>query len=226
MPASRSLSPRAPSKTRERILDTSLALFNESGAPNVTTNHIADAVGISPGNLYYHFRHKEDIVTGLYDRYEAAIGEVIGGADGEAGAVDDLWLIVHLAFEVIHDYRFIHRDLSELSTAYPPVRARFQRGLERGIEQTTQYCRALAEQGALDATPEEARALAINMSLVTTYWLNLQTLRDAGRGQGAPPGSDAISLGVFQVLSLITPYLRGEIKDDFRRVALRYLPST
>lgn len=131
MPASRSLSPRAPSKTRERILDTSLALFNESGAPNVTTNHIADAVGISPGNLYYHFRHKEDIVTGLYDRYEAAIGEVIGGADGEAGAVDDLWLIVHLAFEVIHDYRFIHRDLSELSTAYPPVRARFQRGLER-----------------------------------------------------------------------------------------------
>ena len=64
------------------------------------------------------------------------------------------------------------------------------------------------------------------MSLVTTYWLNLQTLRDAGRGQGAPPGSDAISLGVFQVLSLITPYLRGEIKDDFRRVALRYLPST
>ena len=198
MPASRSLSPRAPSKTRERILDTSLALFNESGAPNVTTNHIADAVGISPGNLYYHFRHKEDIVTGLYDRYEAAIGEVIGGADGEAGAVDDLWLIVHLAFEVIHDYRFIHRDLSELSTAYPPVRARFQRGLER-----------LAAEAALD----------------TTYWLNLQTLRDAGRGQGAPPGSDAISLGVFQVLSLITPYLRGEIKDDFRRVALRYLPS-
>jgi AcrR family transcriptional regulator len=225
MARSKSALPRVPSKTRERILDTSLALFNELGAPNVTTNHIADAVGISPGNLYYHFRHKEDIVTGLYDRYEAAIGEVIGATGGEAGAVDDLWLVVHLAFEVIHDYRFIHRDLSELSAAYPPVRARFQRGLEHGIAQTSEYCRALAAQGALDATPEEARALAINMSLVTTYWLNLQALRDQRRAPGEATDSDAISLGVFQVLSLITPYLRGSIKDDFRRVALRYLPS-
>lgn len=224
MPRSRSAALRAPSKTRERVLDTSLALFNEFGAPNVTTNHIADAAGISPGNLYYHFRHKEDIITGLYDRYEAALGEVIGGTDGEAGAVDDLWLIVHLAFEVIHDYRFVHRDLSELSAAYPTVRARFQRGLERGIKQTTQYCRALAEQGALDATPDEAQALAVNMSLVTTYWLNLQALRGASSGTGSMTDSDAISLGVFQVLSLITPYLRGAIKDDFRRVALRYLP--
>ena len=226
MPRPKSASPRAPSKTRERILDTSLELFNELGAPNVTTNHIADAVGISPGNLYYHFRHKEDIVTGLYDRYEAAVGQVIGGADGEPGAVDDLWLIVHLAFEVIHDYRFIHRDLSELSAAYPSVRARFQRGLERGIEQTTRYCRTLAKQGALDATPEEARALAVNMSLVTTYWLNLEALRDVKRGKGGQTDSDAISLGVFQVLSLITPYLRGAIKDEFRRVAMRYLPTT
>lgn len=63
------------------------------------------------------------------------------------------------------------------------------------------------------------------MSLVTTYWLNLQALRENSPSQGAAADSDAVSLGVFQVLSLITPYLRGAIRDDFRRVALRYLPS-
>jgi hypothetical protein len=149
---------------------------------------------------------------GLYDRYEAASTEVLGGAGGEAGAVDDLWLLVHLAFEVIHDFRFIHRDLSELSRPIPGLRARFQRGLERGIERPAQYCRALAEQGALDATPEEAHALAVNMSLVTTYWLNLQTLRHAGGGRAHRPTTTTISRGVFQVLSLITPYLRGPMQ--------------
>ena len=212
-------------RTRERILDASLALFNRQGAPNVTTNHIADAAQISPGNLYYHYRHKEDIVMALYDRYEAATGAIMGGASGDRGAVDDLWLVIQLVFEVLDDYRFIHRDQSDLCAAYPALRARFQRGVEGGIDRASAYCRALADAGDLEATPEEAHALAVNMSLVTTYWLNLQALRRShGSGIGSPD-DDSVSEGVFQVLSLITPYLRGKKQEEFRRVARRYLPT-
>jgi hypothetical protein len=50
-------------------------------------------------------------------------------------------------------------------------------------------------------------------------------LRHTGRGRTAPPDDETISEGVFQVLSLVTPYLRGPIQDQFRRVALRYLPT-
>ncbi len=209
-------------RTRERVLDASLALFNELGAPNVTTNHIADAAGISPGNLYYHYRHKEDIVMALYARYEAALGDI---RDGTGGAVDDLWLVIHLTFEVIDDHRFIHRDLSDLCTAYPALRTRFQRGVETGIRRMSDYCRALARAGEIEASAEEAHALAVNVSLVTTYWLNLQALRQAGTSGIGRPDDDAVSEGVFQVLSLITPYLRGARQEEFRRVARRYLPA-
>ena len=60
-----------PSRTNTamRIIETSLQLFNEQGERNISTNHIANHMGISPGNLYYHFANKDEIIVQLFKRY-------------------------------------------------------------------------------------------------------------------------------------------------------------
>ena len=69
---------KRPRRTRERILETALALFNRHGEPSVTTAHVADEMNISPGNLYYHFRNKDEIIGELYAAYESEVLPLFG----------------------------------------------------------------------------------------------------------------------------------------------------
>src|SRR5207248_2542659 len=97
---------KAPRRTRERILELSLRLFNEFGEPNITTTVIAEEMNISPGNLYYHFRNKDDIVNSIFAQFEAEIERILTVPAGRRSNMQDVWLYLHHMFELIWRYRF------------------------------------------------------------------------------------------------------------------------
>eukprot|EP00456_Euglypha_rotunda_P047527 TRINITY_DN37974_c0_g1_i2.p1 TRINITY_DN37974_c0_g1~~TRINITY_DN37974_c0_g1_i2.p1 ORF type:complete len:139 (+),score=46.36 TRINITY_DN37974_c0_g1_i2:400-816(+) len=103
---------KAPRRTAERILEVTLELFNRFGEPNVSTTLISAELNISPGNLYYHYPAKDELINSLFDRYEAALTELLRAADNVRN-VEDAWLFFHMLFELIWQYRFLYRDLKD-----------------------------------------------------------------------------------------------------------------
>jgi AcrR family transcriptional regulator len=100
MPATMAAPPKKPRRTAERILEVTLDLFNRFGEPNVSTTLISAELNISPGNLYYHYPAKDELINALFDRYERALDELLQAADNVAN-VEDAWLFFHMLFELI-----------------------------------------------------------------------------------------------------------------------------
>ncbi|MBN8213842.1 MAG: TetR/AcrR family transcriptional regulator [Xanthomonadales bacterium] len=199
-------------QTRQRILDTSLAMFNTQGEPNVTTNHIADELEISPGNLYYHFRNKDDIIEQLFARYEERMDNALAAPSGRLPELEDIWLQLHLVFECIWDYRFLYRDLVEILSRNRRMRLRFARILKRADERAHLVMRGLSQAGIMRGSADELNAAATNVLVLSTFWLNYSAAR------GDKDEQIAIRQGIIQVMMLLAPFLR-----DAERVHLNTL---
>ena len=205
--------------TRERILDTSLAMFNARGEPNVTTNHIADELEISPGNLYYHFRNKDDIVAHLFSRYEVRIDQALVVPDDRLPGLEDLWLQLHAVYECIWDYRFLFRDLVDILARNRKLRLHFSRILKRAADNASEVMRAMVRAEVMRASPDEIRATADNVLVITTFWLNFSAVR------GERDEQEAIRLGIHQVMMLLAPFLRDAERLHLNQLAEAYLPE-
>ena len=192
-------------------------MFNAQGEPNVTTNHIADELEISPGNLYYHFRNKDDIIEQLFAVYEQRMDAALAAPDGRLPGLEDVWLQLHLVFECIWDYRFLYRDLVDILSRNRRLRMRFARILRRADEQAHQVMRGLVQAGVMRASADEVDAAATNILVIATFWLNYAAAR------GDKDERTSIRDGIVQVMMLIAPFLRDAERVHLNTLTRAYL---
>lgn len=214
---------KAPRRTRERILELSLRLFNEFGEPNITTTVIAEEMNISPGNLYYHFRNKDDIVNSIFAQFESEIERMLAVPAGRSPNIEDVWLYLHLMFELVWRYRFFYRDLSDLLSRNRKLELHFKQILAHKIKVARQLCEGMRSDGALEAGDQEIDALSTNMVVVATYWLSYEYVRNPRKYTEQAAIAEALTRGCYQVLSLVGPYLRGSTRLLFEKLAEEYL---
>jgi AcrR family transcriptional regulator len=213
--------PKKPRRTAERILEVTLELFNRFGEPNVSTTLISAELNISPGNLYYHYPAKDELINALYMRYEQALKELLQAADNVHN-VEDAWLFFHMLFELIWSYRFLYRDLNDLLSKNRRLETHFQQVLKdkRASVQRVVQQLALNNQRVLDAPAAET--LATSVVVVLTYWLSYDYVCDPRRALEPANTASALAQGAHHVLSLLVPTMNDASREHLHRLAAPY----
>ena len=213
---------KKPRRTAERILEVTLDLFNRFGEPNVSTTLISAELGISPGNLYYHYPAKDELINALFDRYEKALGEILTAADGVEN-VEDAWLFCHMLFELIWDYRFLYRDLNDLLSKNRRLETHFQFVLKNKGRAMHGLLDGLSRFGVARLTSAEAAPLATSMVVVVTYWLSFEYVRDPRHALEPENAAASMGRGAFHALALLAPHLDEASRSHLRTLAAAYI---
>jgi len=209
-------------KTKDRILVTSLALFNDEGEANTTTIDIANEMDISPGNLYYHFKGKDQIIAELFQQYEHALGDTLTAPieqplSDTPGNVEDNWYYLYVVMEEMYQYRFLYHNLDDILYRYPSIRKRFRRLIQLKRAALYAICQTLLKQSVIDTQGQQLLGLVDNMTLSLTFWFNYdQLLHDTRASQVT------IHQGVLQLLTMVAPYLGDEQLNFYRDCEIIY----
>lgn len=205
-------------KTRDRILSTSLALFNSLGEPNVTTLLISDELDISPGNLYYHFRSKGDIVEELFIAFEAEMLDLLAVPEDVDISLDQQSFFLHLLFETVARYRFLYQDLVNVLSRYERLQVRFKRVLNKKTGAFRNICESLRRQNMMRIDQEELDSLCEQLTLTACYWSAFDTLSHLDNRESVDPGR-----GVYQMMHLMVPYFASDVQEHAKLISRDYL---
>ena len=212
---------KAPRRTAQRILEAALDLFNRFGEPNVSTTLVAGELNISPGNLYYHYPAKDELINSLYDRYEAALNELLNAADGVRD-VEDAWFFLHTLFELIWQHRFLYRDLNDLLSKNRRLEVHFQAVLKNKTRAIRALLDGMGRSGAMRIDSRETDATATSMVVVLTYWLSFEYVRDPRHALEGEAAQRALLRGAHHVLHLLVPYLEPAQRAHLLQLAGAY----
>ena len=197
---------KAPRRTAERIQTAALQLFNRFGEPNVATTLIASDMGISPGNLFYHYASKEALVNALFDSYQTEMRNLLPAA-ADVRDLEHSWFFMHSLFELVWRYRFIYRDLNDLLSKNRHLEGQMKDILALKETAFKQLLKQLHDAELLQQNVSQRLHCATHMVVLLTWWLSYEYVRNPRHAMEDASAQHGVLNGAQQVLSLMLPYL-------------------
>ncbi len=199
--------------TYDKIVDASLDLFNRDGERNVSTNHIAAYLGISPGNLYYHFRNKNEIIMQLFKRYRDDMLQLLTNGKTPLSSEDMIHFMVDI-FDTMWRYRFFFADVNTLLSRNAELSGEHQNFTWTHVSPLIfKHFKNLVESGVFVMSDETIDSLTLNIWLISRYWF----VFDGSLHNKQLPDHSKMR-GIRQVLGLLKPYIIEEQLPPFEVV--------
>ena len=207
-------------KTKNKILEASLRMFNENGVEKITLRQISKEIGISQGNLNYHFPKKSEIVISLYTDLVLSLDEKFSLFKKEDLSLTDLYYNNVELIGSFFEYRFILLDFRQIMTDYPEIKKNYLWLQEKRKEQFLELMDVLIHNKIIreEEYSGEYENLHIRLTIIGDFWMTYAELRDELSGDSWKSNYS------FYLLEILYPYLSTKGKEEF--TALReYIKS-
>lgn len=208
---------KLPRRTPQRILEAARALYNRFGEPNISTTRIAAELGISPGNLHYHFATKNALLDALLADDLAALDAVLAQAPA-VRHVDEAWQCIQAQLALAHQHRFLLRDLNELLSRNRRLEQQVQAMLGRQTEAAQAMLGGLVAGGDAQMAASDIDDLSTALVLVLNGWHNFAFARAPRQALEAPQADRTLAEGVAQAMGLVAPYLLPAARETLQRL--------
>lgn len=199
-------------ETKHKILIKSLKLFNNGGISNVSLRNIADEVGISVGNLQYHFKKREDIIEALYFQLVEKIDNVF------VISTDDLlksFLNISIEiYKILYEYNFFLLDFVAITRRNQKIKSHYSELSKRREVESLKIIDVLIKNGLFreELLKNEYRCLFKRIEVISNFWFSSILIQ-----------ADVLSKESIQEYSIlisqsIYPYLTDEAKNQYANI--------
>lgn len=178
-----------------------LELFNQQGERNITTNHIAAHIEISPGNLYYHFRNKQEIVRDIFALYSAELIERFTPLQGQHESLSLLKHYLDSIFTLMWKYRFFYANLPEILQRDEELHEDYIQVQDKLQANLVNIMRGFVEMQLLQLGDSEMRQIVRTLHLIASSWLGYQS----AMSHKTQVTEEVIHQGMLQMISVVKP---------------------
>ena len=207
---------RSGKQTKEWILETAVRLFNEHGTQNVSTKRIADEMGISPGNLYYHFNNKEQIIREIFKRMSQDFAH--GQEDENSPPLNRFISLIESIMVLWRNTPFFQRELVVLLKRDDELQKLYMKHKKGLRSRVGALFREMVDAGVLreQAGADGFESVYTIAWIITDFWISFLDINDED------PTQENLVKGLELIIQVWRPFLTEEAIGGFELLRNQY----